>query len=120
MHRFIYLGFLFNTWLFIWYSDKLLDNRLTAQYWHIPQMIFLIGIYLMPVFVAKDRIKYLLQIICYGMIYPLIFNVGLNLYRQLPIQHTGQYDFLTFTQTIAFAVIGIAGIILIESLYPKD
>lgn len=105
----IYLGFIFNTFLFLWYSDKLLNNQMTEQYWHIPQMIMLIGFYLMPIIVAKERIKYLVRLAFYGCCFPFMFNVGLNLYRGLPITHLGKYDFLNFKQTVVIFLFGLLG-----------
>jgi hypothetical protein len=104
----IYFAFLFNTFLFTWYSAKLLrDVSGIDQYWHIPQMIMLYGFFLMPLIVAKNKIQYLIRLICFSLTFPFLFNSGLNLYRDLPINHLGKYDFLNYTQTVGLFFLGL-------------
>ena len=104
----IYFAFLFNTFLFTWYSAKLLrDVSGIDQYWHIPQMLMLYGFFLMPLLVAKNKIQYLIRLICFSLTFPFLFNSGLNLYRDLPINHLGKYDFLSFEQAIALFCVGL-------------
>ena len=50
------------------------------------------------------------------MIYPFIFNSGLNLLRGLSIEHLGQYDFLSFTVTWILAILGLIYLIIVEIL----
>ena len=113
-----YLFFILNTFLFTWYSSKLMpDLSGVSQYWHIPQMLLLIGFYLMPLAVystLKSKAEYLVRVVCWGMMFPFLFNSGLNLYRSLPIQHLGKYDFLSFVQTVALFVLGFLFTIIFE------
>lgn len=100
---YIYLTF----FLFTWYSYKLIrDVSGRDQYWHIPQRTFLICVYLLP-FVYTMDYEYLILIAGMGLQFPFLFNSGLNLYRKLPITHLGDYDFLTFTQTVILFIIGL-------------
>lgn len=102
----------FTFFLFTWYSSKLLkDVSGRNQYWHTPQMIFLINVYLLP-YVATRDFNILLTTFALGLQFPFIFNSGLNLYRRLPINHLGEYDFLKFYQTIILLIIGITLLIL--------
>lgn len=109
----IILWFYFTVWLFTWYSSKLMTNTNELnQYFHVPQMIFLFAVYLMPYFINYDW-HYLIEIECLALTYPFCFNSGLNLYRRLPISHLGKYDFLTFTETIICLIAGIIGIVIL-------
>lgn len=109
----IYFFFALVTWLFIWYSKKLInDVSGRDQYWHTPQMIFLIVVFLMPGAALLELSKYaagiyLIRVSLWGLMFPFLFNVGLNLYRQLPVNYLGKYDFLTFTQTVLLFVAGL-------------
>jgi len=104
------VAYIFSFWLFTWYSSKLLyyKNSLADGYWHIPQTLFLIAVYLLPV-VWIHNLSIVLFTAAYGLIFPFFFNTGLNIYRKLPIQHLGKYDWLSFPVTL---VLFIAGIIL--------
>ena len=103
----------FTFFLFTWYSHKLMkDVSGKDQYWHIPQMIFLIGIYLLP-FVMTWHIDKLLFCFVMGLQFPFLFNSGLNIYRRLPINHLGNYDFLKFWHTVILFLIGLIGAVLI-------
>jgi len=107
----IYIFFVFNTFLFTWYSSKLLkDVSGRDQYWHIPQVIMLISFFLMPVVVASFKIDYLIRVCLFGMMFPFLFNTGLNLYRGLPVNHLGKYDFLKYWQTVLLFIIGFLSI----------
>ena len=110
----------FTFFLFTWYSYKLIkDVKGIDQYWHLPQMYFLIGIYLLP-YVMTWQLDKLLFCFVMGLQFPFIFNSGLNAYRKLPITHLGKYDFLKFWQTIVLFAIGFASLIIIivkEFLY---
>lgn len=113
----IYLTF----FLFTWYSAKLLkDVSGVDQYWHIPQMIFLIAIYLLPYFFTRKP-KDLMTCLFAGLQFPFIFNSGLNLYRGLPISHLGKYDFLNFETTIGLFAVGvilsILNVVFAEKVY---
>ena len=104
-----YLHYLFTVWLFSWYSDKLInDVSGIDQYWHIPQMIFLIAVYLMPVWVTNEKVKYLLQLVGMGLMFPFLFNTLLNTYRHLPIDYVGKYDFLPFWAIVSLFILGVA------------
>lgn len=115
-----YIFFILNTFLFTWYSSKLLrDVSGRDQYWHIPQVIMLISFHLMPLSVASNILEYLIQICLYGLMFPLLFNTGLNLYRisagaRITWKHTGRYDFLSFTQSVILFSIGLTLIIGFE------
>lgn len=116
----IYSGFLFTTILFTWYSVHLIrDVSGVDQFWHYPQMIFLIAIYLMPLIVARNKLVYLYRICCYGVMFPFIFNTGLNIGRGLPLDHLGRYDFLAYWQTVVLAIVGLFGIIIFELVKNK-
>jgi hypothetical protein len=119
-----YLFFILNTFLFTWYSSKLLRDVSGAdQYWHYPQMFLLIGFFLMPLAVystLKSKAEYLIRVVCWGMMFPFLFNSGLNLYRDLPIQHLGSYDFLNFAQTVALFVLGFLFTIIFEVWKKKN
>ena len=107
-----YIFFIINTFLFTWYTDKLLNNKMTDGYWHIPQLLMLIGFFLMPIAVAKYKVQYLIRVALFGCMFPFLFNTGLNLYRGLPYNHLGKYDFLSFAQTVAlfaFAIFATVG-----------
>lgn len=109
-----YLFFALNTFLFTWYSSKLLrDVSGRDQYWHIPQMIMLAGFFLMPLAVDFS-FGYLIKVICWGCMFPFLFNTGLNLYRKLPIAHLGKYDFLKFGQIVVLFLIGLSLTIIFE------
>lgn len=111
----IYIGFCLNTFLFTWYSAKLmLDVSGRNQYWHIPQMLALFGFFLMPLLVAKYKLEYFIRLVCFSLTFPLLFNSGLNLYRDLPISHLGHYDFLSFTQTVILFFLGLILCLLYE------
>lgn len=62
----------------------------------------------------KAKTDYLVKVVCWGMMFPFLFNTGLNLYRDLPIQHLGKYDFLSFAQTVALFVLGFLSTIIFE------
>lgn len=100
----------FTIWLFIWYTAKLLNkkNILIDGYWHIPQVMFLIAVYCLPI-VWLHNLYIVLFTTAYGLMFPFFFNTGLNIYRKLPIQHLGKYDWLSFPITV---ILFIAGIIL--------
>ena len=103
----------FTFFLFTWYSSKLMnDTSKLNQYFHIPQMIFLVAIYLLP-FVMTLQWEKLLFCFVMGLQFPFIFNSGLNGYRKLPIDHLGKYDFIGFKMTVVLFIIGLAGLILI-------
>src|SRR5574338_55636 len=97
-----YLFFTLNTFLFTWYSSKLMkDVSGIDQYWHYPQLFLLIGFFLMPLSVysaLQSKTEYFIRTVCWGMMFPFLFNSGLNLYRDIPINHLGKYDFLNFWQ----------------------
>lgn len=102
----------FTFWLFTWYTHKLTkDVSGIDQYWHIPQMIFLIAIYLLP-FVMTLQWEKLLFCFVMGLQFPFIFNSGLNAYRRLPITHLGRYDFLSFKWTVGLSIIGLVSLII--------
>jgi hypothetical protein len=104
----------FSFFLFTWYSDKLMpDLSGVTQYWHIPQMLFLIVVYLLPFFFTYD-LNYLVLIASMGLQFPFIFNSGLNAYRGLPITHLGRYDFLKFYQTVILFLIGLITLIIVK------
>lgn len=113
-----YLFFILNTFLFTWYSSKLLkDVSGSDQYWHYPQMFMLVGFFLMPLAVyssMQSKAEYFLRAVNWGMMFPFMFNSGLNLYRGLPIDHLGRYDFLNFWQTIVLFIIGLTFTIVFE------
>lgn len=102
----------FSFFLFTWYSYKLIrDVSGKDQYWHIPQVIFLSVVYLLPFVVTLD-FQILWTTLFLGLQFPFIFNTGLNLYRinsgtQIKWTHTGKYDFLKFYQTVILFLIGI-------------
>lgn len=102
----------FTFFLFTWYSYKLIrDVSGKDQYWHIPQVMFLVAVYLLP-FVATLDFHILLISIAMGLQFPFLFNSGLNLYRinsgtNIKWTHTGRYDFLKFWQTVILFLIGI-------------
>ena len=101
---YIYLTF----FLFTWYAYKIIRDLSGREggYWHIPQVMFLICVYLLP-FIYTFDLNYLFLIAGMGLQFPFLFNSGLNLYRKLPITHLGDYDFLTFTQTVILFIIGL-------------
>lgn len=102
----------FTFFLFTWYSYKLIkDVSGKDQYWHIPQMIFMCGIYLLP-FVMTWQLEKLLFCSLMGLQFPFLFNSGLNAYRRLPITHLGGYDFLKFSYTVALFIVGLIGIVI--------
>jgi len=104
----IYLHFLFTVWLFSWYSDKLInDVSGIDQYWHIPQLLFLIAVYVMPVWVTENKVKYSLKLLGMGLMFPFLFNTLLNTYRHLPISYVGKYDFLPFWAILTIFIIGL-------------
>ena len=112
-----YLFFILNTFLFTWYTDKLLNNAMIEGYWHIPQLMMLIGFFLMPLSVystIQSKIEYFIRTVCWGMMFPFLFNSGLNLYRDLPVSHLGAYDFLSFWHTIVLFLIGLSFTIIFE------
>lgn len=115
----------FTFFLFTWYSAKLLrDIKGLDQYWHLPQMYFLIGIYLLP-YIMTWQLDKLLFCFIMGLQFPFIFNTVLNIYRinagaNITWKHLGKYDFLKFWQTVVLFIIGLIGLILIivkEFLY---
>lgn len=107
----------FTFFLFTWYTYKLIRNVSGIdQYWHIPQMIFLCGIYLLP-FVMTWQLEKLLFCFLMGLQFPFLFNTGLNLYRinagtKITWYHLGKYDFLKFWQTIVLFLVGLIGLII--------
>lgn len=111
----IYLSIIwiyFTFFLFTWYSAKLIkDVKGIDQYWHIPQTVFLAGIYLLP-YMLTFNLHHLIFCFLMGLQFPFIFNSGLNAYRGLPIDHLGKYDFLTFKQTVLLLIIGVIGLIV--------
>ena len=113
-----YIFFALNTFLFTWYSSKLIkDVSGLDQYWHIPQVIMLVGFFLMPLAIystLKSKAEYLVRAVCWGMMFPFLFNSGLNLYRGLAIDHLGRYDFLSFCYTIILFIIGLSLTIAFE------
>ena len=88
------------------------DTSKLNQYFHIPQMIFLVAIYLLP-YMLTWNLEHLLFCFVMGLQFPFIFNSGLNGYRKLPIDHLGKYDFLKFWLTVVLFIIGLTGLILI-------
>jgi hypothetical protein len=103
----IILWFYFTFFLFTWYSSKLLKNtQYLDQYFHIPQLIFLIAVYLLPYFYSYE-LNYLLILASFGLQFPFLFNTGLNFYRKLSLNHIGKYDFLKFWQTVVLFVLGV-------------
>lgn len=103
----------FTFFLFTWYSAKLIkDVKGVNQYWHIPQMIFLIAVYLLP-YVLTWNLEHLLFCFVMGLQFPFIFNSGLNAYRYIPIKDLGKYDFLKFWQTVVLFIIGLFSLIII-------
>jgi hypothetical protein len=108
----IYIWFYLCVFLFSWYTAKLLLNTLTEEYWHIPQLLFLCAVFLMPYFTNYDW-HYLVKIGCLALTYPLCFNGTINAYRKLPISHLGTADFLTFPEIVLCFCIGATGIALL-------
>lgn len=107
----INLFYLLTFWLFTWYSAKLLKNNFVDQYWHIPQVLFLIAVYCLPI-AWKPEFDVIYLTVAWAFVFPFFFNVGLNIYRRLPIQHLGRYDFLKFWQTVILFIVGIILIVL--------
>ena len=105
----IYIYFTF--FLFTWYSYKLIrDVSGRDQYWHIPQVMFLVAVYLLP-FVYTLSLDYAILIAGMGLQFPFLFNSGLNAYRRFDLDHLGRYDFFSFPLTILLFVIGLLIII---------
>lgn len=109
----IYLTF----FLFTWYSYKLIrDVNGIDQYWHIPQVMFLASVYLLPFIITMDwNVLYVTASM--GLQFSFLFNTGLNLYRinsgtQIKWTHTGRYDFLKFYHTVVLFLIGIILIVV--------
>jgi hypothetical protein len=89
----------------------MLKNKMVEGYWHIPQIIFLIAVYLLPYFLSFDW-KYLITIGALGMQFPFLFNTGLNAYMHKEIGerwviYVGKYDFLKFWQTVVLFALGV-------------
>lgn len=120
-----YIMFMLTTFLFTWYSYKLIrDVSGRDQYWHYPQMFVLVAFYLMPGAILLGlnhyaALVYIIRAISWGLMFPFIFNTGLNIYRinagtNISWKHLGEYDFLTFTQTVLLFIAGILSTIVIN------
>lgn len=103
----------FTIWLFIWYTAKLLNkkNILVDGYWHIPQVMFLIAVYCLPI-VWNHSTVVIYTTVHWGLMFPFLFNVTLNIYRRLPIQYLGKYDWLKFWHTVVLFIVGFILLII--------
>ena len=116
---FTYSFFIAATFFFIWYSYKLIrDVSGVDQYWHIPQTLFLVVVWLMPLSVTFSWL-YLFRAVCWGLMFPFLFNTGLNLYRinsgtNITWKHLGKYDFLNWGMTVVMFIGGLLAIITYE------
>jgi hypothetical protein len=111
-----YFWFYFSLFLFAWYTSKLLKNKMTDQYWHIPQVLFLFSVYLMPFAYSFDFL-YLPKIFFLGCQFPFLFNTSINAYRKDELgsgwyKHLGKYDWVSYDQTVFLFAFGLVGTII--------
>ncbi|MDY0082861.1 MAG: hypothetical protein RBR74_06750 [Ignavibacteriaceae bacterium] len=89
---------------------------MTDQYWHIPQVLFLFSVYLMPFAYSFDFL-YLPKIFFLGCQFPFLFNTSINAYRKDELgsgwyKHLGKYDWVSYDQTVFLFAFGLVGTII--------
>lgn len=101
-----------------YYNSLVISQNLAWHYFQIINIILLLFIG----YIRESREKFIYQIISFALVYPFIFNVSLNLFRGLPINHLGAFDFLPFWATVLFFILGfiLMLIIFLRQIYLDD
>ena len=105
----IYLILLGTFFLATWLNAKFIkDTSGKDQYWHTVQFYGWVWTYLSYMWLSNEW----LIIICFGLMYSLMYNSLLNLMRKLEWTHLGRYD-MPLWLTVVLFIIGLTGQILI-------
>lgn len=109
----LFLGFIVSN---AYYNFLVINSN---QDWHYLQILNIV--YLLSIgFENKNSKKHILNLIGFSLIYPFLFNTTLNVFRNLPINHLGVYDFISFPLTVILFVLGLIYILFINSYIKYD